>query len=121
MSTNSRERTAPAAQQDAESELAAAFAAWRGSLESVQKRVEDATAAIDLLRAPLREMAPLWRSLGQLEKALTEIDLTEALDGAAARAEEALARVGGPEPQAGAVADETAAADIEEAPAEGTE
>jgi len=71
-------------------ELAAALARWRESLESVKKSIDGATTAIGLLRSTLREMEPLWGSLGHLEKALTGTNWGQALDEAAARAEAAL-------------------------------
>jgi len=72
-------------------ELAAALVKWRESLQSVKKSIDGATAAIGLLRSTLREMEPLWGSLGQLEKALTAANWGQALDEVAAKAEEALA------------------------------
>ena len=71
--------------------VAAALAAWRQSLESAKRSIDEATTAVGLLNATLREMAPLWRSLGQLQRALTDVDWAQAMDEAAAEAEEALA------------------------------
>ena len=86
-------RAAPAADPSLDTEgLAAALAAWRRSLESVRKSIDEATTAVGLLNATLREMAPIWRSVGQLQKALTEIDWAEAIDEATAAAEETLAK-----------------------------
>jgi len=90
-------------------ELAASFAAWRQSLEAVKKSITDATVAVGLLNATLLEMAPLWRSLGQLQKALGNVEWTEAMDEAAAAAEEALARAAVPRPAVVARPEEAAA------------
>jgi hypothetical protein len=87
-------------------QLAAAFVTWRHSLESVKKSIDEATAAVGLLNATLREIAPLWRSLGQLQKALTDIDWAEAIDEATATAEEALAKAAGLRPLPVAVSEE---------------
>ena len=87
-----REGASPAGEHGVSpDELAAALARWRESLESVKKSIDGATAAIGLLRSTLKEMEPLWGSLGQLEKALTGANWGQALDEAAARAEQALA------------------------------
>jgi len=114
-----RDRSGERAPQAAEagtdaSELATAFAAWRQSLDSVKKSVNEATMAVGLLNATLREMAPLWRSLGQLQKALTEIEWTEAMDEAATAAEEALAKAAAPRPTLVAASEESAAPEREE-------
>src|SRR4030067_872705 len=86
-----REGASPAGEHGVSpEELAAALARWRESLESVKKSIDGATTAIGLLRSTLREMEPLWGSLGHLEKALTGTNWGEALDEAAARAEAAL-------------------------------
>jgi hypothetical protein len=115
MRDTSPERAPQAAEADTDaSELAAAFAAWRQSLDSVKKSISEATMAVGLLNATLREMAPLWRSLGQLQKALTEIEWTEAMDEAAAAAEEALAKAAVTRPTLVAVSEEAAAPEREE-------
>jgi hypothetical protein len=115
MRDTSGERAPNAAEAGTDtSELATAFAAWRQSLESVKKSINEATMAVGLLNATLREMAPLWRSLGQLQKALTEIEWTEAMDEAAAAAEEALAKAAVPRPTLVAVSEESAAPEREE-------
>jgi hypothetical protein len=107
MPDTSGERAPHAAEAGTDaSDLAAAFAAWRQSLESVKKSISEATVAVGLLNATLREMAPLWRSLGQLQKALTDIEWTEAMDEAAAAAEEALAKAAVPRPTLVAVSEE---------------
>ena len=95
-------------------QLAAAFAAWRTSLESARKSIDEATTAIGLLNGTLREMAPLWRSLGQLQKALTDVDWAEAIDEATAAAEEALAKATGLRPSPVALSEEAAAPELEE-------
>jgi hypothetical protein len=94
--------------------MAAALAAWCQSLESAKKSIDEATAAVGLLNATLREMAPVWRSLGQLQKALTEIDWAEAMDEATAAAEEALAKMTVLQPSPVAVSEATAAPELEE-------
>jgi len=94
--------------------MAAAFAAWRHSLESVKKSIDEATTAVGLLNATLREMAPLWRSLGQLQRALTDVDWAQAMDEATAAAEEALAKATGLRPPPVAVSQATAAPELEE-------
>jgi hypothetical protein len=110
-----RERATPAAEPSIDAqELTAALAAWRQSLGSVRRSIDEATAAVGLLNATLREMAPLWRSLGQLQKALTEIDWAEAMDEATAAAEDALAKVTVLRPSPVAVSEETAAPELEE-------
>ena len=73
-------------------QIVAAFTRWRESLESVRRSIDEATAAVGLLRVTLREMTPLWRGLEQLEQALTGSDLAGAIDQAAAAAQEAVAR-----------------------------
>ena len=98
---------------DAE-QMAAALAAWRQSLESAKKSIDEATTAVGLLNATLREMAPLWRSLGQLQMALTDIDWAEAMDEATAAAEEALAKVIVLRPSPVAVSEETPTPEEEE-------
>ena len=109
MSATSRERAAPTAGPVTDSErLAAAFVAWRETLTSVKKSVDEATAAVGLLRTTLHEMAPLWRSLGQLEKAVTSVDWAEAMDEAAAEVEESLAKATSPQLRTLAVPEETA-------------
>jgi len=103
---------APAAEPSLDTEgLAATLAAWRRSLESARKSIDEATTAVGLLNATLREMAPVWRSVGQLQKALTEIDWAEAIDEVTATAEETLAK-------AAVLRLETAGAHGEEAVAE---
>ena len=51
-------------------ELVAAVDRWTETLQSVQKSIEEAAAAISLLRETLKPMAPVLRSLGVLEDAL---------------------------------------------------
>jgi hypothetical protein len=115
MPDTSGERAPHAAEAGTDaSDLAAAFAAWRQSLESVKKSINEATMAVGLLNSTLREMAPLWRSLGQLQKALADIEWTEAMDEAAAAAEEALTRPAAPRPTLVAVSEEAAAPEPEE-------
>jgi hypothetical protein len=110
MSGRSPARVAPTAEPAADRErLAAAFVAWRETLVSVKKSVDEATAAVGLLRAAVREVAPLWRSLGQFEEALAGIDWAEAMDEAAAEVEESLATSTGPQPLAPGIPEETAA------------
>jgi hypothetical protein len=92
--------------------LAATFTAWRETMLSVKGSVDEATAAVELLRATVREMAPLWRSLGQLEQSLAGIDWAEAMDGAS-EVEESLAKATSPQPQALPVPEETAAPEPE--------
>jgi hypothetical protein len=94
--------------------MAAAFGAWRHSLESVKKSIDEATTAVGLLNATLREMAPLWRSLGQLQRALTDVDWAQAMDEATAAAEEALAKATDLRPPPVAVSQATAAPESEE-------
>jgi hypothetical protein len=115
MRETSRERGPQIVEPGTDTEqLAAAFAAWRQSLESAKKSIDEATAAVGLLNATLQEMAPLWRSLGQLQKALTEIDWAEGMDEATAAAEEALAKAIGLQPSPVTVSEETAAPELEE-------
>lgn len=85
---------APPAATD-QNQIAAAFTRWRDSLESVRRSIDEATAAVGLLRATLKEMAPLWQSLEQLEQALTASDLAGAMDQAAAAAQEVVAKSAG--------------------------
>ena len=80
-------------------QIVAAFTRWRESLESVRRSIDEATAAVGLLRATLHEMAPLWRGLDQLEQALTGGDLAGAIDQAAAAAQEAVAKAASLAPQ----------------------
>jgi hypothetical protein len=87
--------------------LATALAGWRRSLESVRKSIDEATAAVGLLNATLREMAPVWRSVGQLQKALTEVDWAEAIDEATAAAEDTLAKATALRLEPGAAREET--------------
>ena len=54
-----------------------ALAVWQQSLQSVKQSIDEATRAVGALRAALVDMAPLWRSLGQLEQALKEIQWEE--------------------------------------------
>jgi hypothetical protein len=100
---------------------AAAFAAWRQSVESIKKSIDEATTAVGLLNATLREMAPLWHSLGQLQKALTDVDWAEAIDEATAAAEEALAKATGLRPSPVTVSEEAAAPELEEPETEAAE
>lgn len=94
--------------------MAAALAAWRQSLESAKRSIDEATTAVGLLNATLRDMAPLWRSLGQLQRALTDVDWAQAMDEAAAAAEEALAKATGLRPSPVAVSQPAAAPELEE-------
>jgi hypothetical protein len=94
--------------------MAAALAAWRQSLESAKRSIDEATTAVGLLNATLREMAPLWRSLGQLQRALTDVDWAQAMDEATAEAEEALAKATGLRPSPVAVSQPAAAPELEE-------
>jgi methyl-accepting chemotaxis protein len=73
-------------------QIVAAFTRWRESLESVRRSIDEATAAVGLLRATLNEMAPLWRGLEQLEQTLTATDLAGAIDQAAAAAQDIVAK-----------------------------
>jgi len=115
MRETSRETAAQVVEPGTDAEqLAAALAAWRQSLESARKSIDEATAAVGLLNATLREMAPLWRSVGQLQKALTDIDWAEAMDEATAAAEEALAKATVLRPSLVAVSEEVAAPEPEE-------
>ena len=115
MRETSQERAAQVVEPGTDTEqLAAALAAWRQSLESARKSIDEATAALGLLNATLREMAPLWRSVGQLQKALTDIDWAEAMDEATAAAEEALAKATVLRPSLVAVSEEVAAPEPEE-------
>jgi hypothetical protein len=113
MRDTSRETAPQVAEPGTDTEqMAAAFATWRQSLESVKKSIDEATTAVGLLNATLREMAPLWRSLGQLQRALTDVDWAQAMDEATAAAEEALAKATGLGPSPVAVSQ--AAAELEE-------
>jgi hypothetical protein len=115
MRETSGERAPQVVEPGADTEqLAAALAAWRQSLESAKKSIDEATAAVGLLNATLREMAPLWRSLGQLQKALTDVDWAEAMDEATAAAEEALAKATAFPPPPVAFSEEMAAPEMEE-------
>ena len=119
MRETSQERAAQVVEPGTDTEqLAAALAAWRQSLESARKSIDEATAAVGLLNATLREMAPLWRSVGQLQKALTDIDWAEAMDEATAAAEEALTKATGPRPLPAAVSEATATPGPQEAETE---
>ena len=119
MRETSQERAAQVVEPGTDTEqLAAALAAWRQSLESARKSIDEATAALGLLNATLREMAPLWRSVGQLQKALTDIDWAEAMDEATAAAEEALAKATVLRPSLVAVSEEVAAPELEESETE---
>lgn len=98
---NVRRRPTPRTDATAEPEqLAAALATWRETLMSVKESVDEATVAVGLLRATVQEMAPLWRSLGELGNALGEIDWPEAMGGTASGVEESPAEVAGHRPQA---------------------
>jgi hypothetical protein len=115
MRETSREGMAQAVEASADTEqLAAALAAWRQSLESAKKSIDEATAAVGVLNATLREMAPLWHSVEQLQKALTDVDLAEAMDEATAAAEEALAKATALRPPLAVVSEEAAAPELEE-------
>jgi hypothetical protein len=110
-----QEKAAQAVEPGTDAEqLAAALAAWRQSLESAKKSIDAATAAVGLLNATLREMAPLWHSVGQLQKALTDVDLAEAMDEATAAAEEALAKATALRPSLAVVSEEVTAPELEE-------
>ena len=58
-------------------EVAQALVTWRESLQSVKRSIDEATQAVSTLRTTLLEMAPLWRSLGELEQALKDIQWEE--------------------------------------------
>jgi hypothetical protein len=116
MSGTPGENASPTAEPVAEGErLNAAFTAWRETLLSVKKSIDEATAAVGLLRATLSEMAPLWSSVDQLEKALTKIDWPKAIEEATCAAEEALAKTPSTQPQPDAVSEEMAIPEAEEA------
>ena len=66
----SKERTVDQQAPGVDSELVAAVDRWTETLQSVQKSIEEAAAAIRLLRETLKPMAPVLRSLGVLEDAL---------------------------------------------------
>lgn len=100
-------------------QIVASFNRWRESLESVKRSIDEATAAVGLLRATLSEMAPLWRGLEQLEQALTDGDLTEGISQAAAGAQELAAKSAGPAPQPASGLEAVAAPEPEESEAEG--
>jgi hypothetical protein len=87
---------------------------------SVKGSVDEATAAIGLLRATLQEMAPLWHSLDRFEKALTDIDWPEEVDTAAAEPEELRTKTTGPRIEAVAAPEETPAPEPEEPDVEPT-
>jgi len=115
MSETPQEEAAQVVEPSTDAEqLVAALAAWRQSLESAKKSIDAATAAVGLLNATLREMAPLWHSVGQLQKALTDVDLAEAMDEATAAAEEALAKATALRPSLVVVSEEVAAPEPEE-------
>jgi hypothetical protein len=115
MRETSRERDPQIAEPGTGAEqLAAAFGTWHQSLESAKKSIDDATAAVGLLNATLREMAPLLHSLGQLQQALAGIDWAQAIDEATAAAEEALAKATGLQLLPVAAPEETAAPELEE-------
>lgn len=122
MSGRSPARPEPTAEPAVDRErLAAAFVAWRETLLSVKKSVDEATGALRLLQATVRETAPLWRSLGQLEEALDGIDWAGTIDEAAAKVEESPATSTTPQPLAPAVPEETAAPEPEEPDVEAAE
>lgn len=56
---------------DADDGMTAAMTAWTEALRSVERSINDAAEAIRFLRATIQQMAPLWRSLGGLEEALS--------------------------------------------------
>jgi len=97
-----------------QNQIAAAFTRWRESLESVRRSIDEATAAVGLLRATLSEMAPLWRGLDQLEQALSARDLAGAIDEAAAAAQEVVAKSASLAPQPVAYSEDAAAPEQEE-------
>ena len=66
----SEERAVDQQAPGVDSELVAAVDRWTETLQSVQKSIEEAAAAIHLLRETLKPMAPVLRSLGVLEDAL---------------------------------------------------
>ena len=108
-------REAPTEEPSLDTEgLAAALAAWRRSLESVRKSIDEATASVGLLNATLREMAPVWRSVGQLQKALTDVDWAEAIDEATAAAEDTLSKAAALRFEPGAAGMDTATLEPEE-------
>ncbi len=54
-------------------DVSRALSAWRESLVSVKRSIDEAVQAVGALRATLLDMAPLWSSLGELERALKDI------------------------------------------------
>lgn len=50
---------------------------WAASLKEIQKSIDDAAGAVNQLRAALQEMAPMWRTLVQLEETLRTTGLGE--------------------------------------------
>lgn len=100
--------------------LAAASAAWHETLMAVKRSVDEATEAIHLLRATLREMEPLGRSLGEFEKALADIEWPLEGDGAAAEARGSPAEAAAPRLPTPAVSEETVPPSPEEPDAEAT-
>lgn len=101
-----------------QNQIAAAFTRWRESLESVRRSIDEATTAVGLLRASLQEMAPLWRSLEQLEQALNSSDLAGAIEQAAAAAQEVAAKSGGLSPQTVTDSEDVVAPEPEESEVE---
>jgi hypothetical protein len=101
-----------------QNQIAAAFTRWRDSLESVRRSIDEATAAVGLLRATLHEMAPLWRSLEQLEQALTSSDLAGTIDQATAAAQEAVAKSASLAPRPVTVSEDVATPEREESEVE---
>lgn len=115
MGETSREKTAQVVESGTDAEqLVAALAAWRQSLESTKKSIDAATEAVGLLNATLREMAPLWHSVEQLQKTLNDVGWAEAIDRATAAAEEALTKTAVLRPSLAAVTEEVAAPEPEE-------
>jgi hypothetical protein len=111
MSGTPREIAPPAAAD--QNQIVAAFTRWRESLESVRRSIDEATAAVGLLRATLHEMEPLWGSLEQLEQALSASDLAGAIHQAAAAAQEAVAKSAGLAPHPVTGSEDLAAAEQE--------
>jgi hypothetical protein len=69
-----REAVAEPPPAAADEELTEAMAGWTEALRSVERSINDATEAIRFLRATIQQMAPLMRSLGGLEDALSSFE-----------------------------------------------
>jgi len=117
MSRTSREGATPKTEPATDRQHpAAASAAWHETLMSVKKSLDEATTEIRLLRTTFHEMAPLWRSLARFERALTDIEWPDGMNGAA-EPDKLSAETTSAQPQAVAIPEEPAAAGPEE-PAE---